>query len=95
MISFNASSAPGTAVTSTPIPPVTARINAPMPTAVPATWRTVRPNPNRIPEARSSELFGPGVIEPTNANPTSPSSSFIMTAVDDGGQGAVLYDLCM
>src|SRR5215218_6420355 len=51
-----------------------------MPTAVPATWGTVRPNPNRIPEASSRELFGPGVMEPTNANPASPSSSFISPA---------------
>src|SRR6266508_2998885 len=54
--------------------------------------------------AQSSVLFGPGVIEPTNAKPTSPSSSLISraasldtpcTAVDNGRQGAVLYDPCM
>src|SRR6266508_5564253 len=71
-----------------------ARTNAAMPAAVPATWGTVRLNPNRIPEARSRALFGPGVIETTNAKPTSPSSLF-MPAVDNGRRAAVLYDLGM
>jgi hypothetical protein len=53
--------------------------------------------PKRIPDAHSSALFGPGVIEPTNVKPASPSSSLIVrsvswdasrTAVDNNRRGA-------
>src|SRR5215218_5489363 len=89
------------ASSTTPTPPATTKTRAPMPTAVPATWRTVRRNPKRLPEASSSELFGPGVIEPTSANPASPSSWLMPPVassdrscpeVDNGGNLAVLYD---
>src|ERR687890_138306 len=85
----------------TPTPPATAKTRAPMPAAVPATCGAVRRNPKRLPEASSSELFGPGVMEPTSANPASPSSWFIPPAassdwscpeVDNGRGVPVLYD---
>jgi AraC-like DNA-binding protein len=75
-----------------------------MPRAVPATWGAVRRNPKRLPEASSSELFGPGVMDPTSANPASPSSWLIAATagsvaacpqVDNGRPGGVLYDPVM
>ena len=44
---------------------------APIPSAVPRMWGTVRRNPNVAPDAQSITLFGPGVPELTNEKATS------------------------
>src|SRR5439155_10128278 len=87
-----------------PIPAATPTTSMPIPRAVPRTWGMVRRNPNRIPEAQSTVLFGPGDTEPTNANATSATSSFttehggIESASrpsKTGDNGVVLYDPCI
>src|SRR4051812_36788860 len=42
-----------------------------MPSAVPMTCLPVARKPNSAPDAHSTRLFGPGVTELTNENPTS------------------------
>src|SRR4029453_2699338 len=100
---LRARSIPGTARSTTPTPPATAKTRAPMPTAVPATCGAVRRNPKRLPQASSSGVFPPGVIDPTSATPSSPSSWLISPTpawdascpeVDNGPGRPVLYDPC-
>ncbi len=57
-----------------PTPAATTSAMAPIPSAVPRTWRNVARNPNEAPDAHRSTLFGPGVTELTNAKPTSAGS---------------------
>ena len=79
------SSSVGTASRSAPIPAATPTTSTPIPSAVPSTCGTVRPNPNRRPDAHSTALFGPGETEPTNAKTTNATGWF--TAIGSRGVG--------
>ena len=65
---------PGTVVMIAPSPAATARVSAPMPTAVPTTCGSVRRKPKAAPEAISRMLFGPGVPALMIENATSAAS---------------------
>src|SRR5262245_64803638 len=72
---FNTRAAAGSPMSKAPTPLAQTNSSSVKPTATPSRCGRVRLKPNTTPEADNIRLFGPGVIDDTNAKLTSGSNS--------------------